>query len=595
MNFDGKHKSVSDNSGDFSSDENRAVSNTRDRLIEAIYSIVLEPHRYPEFMAMWEEHIESVTAENQTAGKGDTQNASSEYSSINRHLEIATALIGDLKRDGNPKDLAMLLNSRRHLCCLLVSGDCQMVWQNAKAIDQLQIEKPTQLADLYFSPASETSLKGAAGRLADAEPYTFLGIVVLKGAREETIVCAAVSVKESSGEALLLLSEVDRLWRREFSDFLRESFRLTDAEIEIVRQLVSGLTLNDIADQNSKSLNTVRTQLKTIQKKTGAKSQVEIVRLVSGLFSVIDAPISAEGINVYRDGPRVFTTSGGWSCPVHVYGPKEGTPVLFLHGMLDGCAVTGKFIDLLERQRLRLIAPERPHFGDADPDNGDIASAPQRLAQSVEQLLDRFGIRSTVVLGHMAGSVYAFASHHHLGDRIAGICNVSGGVPIESIAQIRSMNTRQRVVAMTAKFTPSLLPFIVKTGIRQLDMGGEEAFLSALYSSSLVDYETAKLPEIYNIITGGYHFSIRQGHKAFQTDSYHVVRDWSEYIESCDVPVRLIHGKYDPVVDIESVEALSARKSNFQFVADESAGQLVLHQNPDLIIKNLKALVDECL
>lgn len=278
----------------------------------------------------------------------------------------------------------MLLNSRRHLCCLLVSGDCQMVWQNAKAIDQLQIEKSTVLADLYFSPASETSMKAAAGRLADAEPYTFLGIVVLKGAKEETIVCAAVSVKESSGEALLLLSEVDRLWRREFSDFLRDSFRLTDAEIEIVRQLVSGLTLNDIAEQNSKSLNTVRTQLKTIQRKTGAKSQVEIVRLVSGLFSVIDAPISAEGINIYRDGPSVFTTSEGWSCPVHVYGPKEGTPVLFLHGMLDGCGFTGKFVDQLERQRLRLIAPERPHFGDAGPDNGDIASAPQLIILGIE-------------------------------------------------------------------------------------------------------------------------------------------------------------------------------------------------------------------
>lgn len=595
MNFDGKHKPVESTSEADSSDANQTASNSRDRLIEAIYSIVLEPHRYPEFMSMWEEHIESVTADNQAAGEGESLNLSSGYSSINRHLEIATALIGDLKRDGNPKDLAMLLNSRRHLCCLLVSGDSQMVWQNAKAIDQLQIRKKTALADLYFSQASETSLNAAAGRLADAEPYSFLGIVVLKGAREETIVCAAISVRESSGEALLLLSEVDRLWRREFSDFLRDSFRLTDAEIEIVRQLVSGLTLNDIAEQNSKSLNTVRTQLKTIQKKTGAKSQVEIVRLVSGLFSVIDAPISAEGINIYRDGPQVFTTSEGWSCPVHIQGPKDGTPVLFLHGMLDGCGFTGEFIDQLDRHRMRLIAPERPYFGDADPDHGDIATAPQRLAQTLEQLLDRFNMRSAVVLGHMAGAVYAFAAHHYLSDRIAGICNVSGGVPIESIAQIRSMNTRQRVVAMTAKFTPSLLPFIVKTGIRQLDMGGEEAFLSALYSSSLIDYETAKLPEVYNIIIGGYHFSIRQGHKAFQTDSYHVVRNWSEYIKSCDVPVRLVHGRYDPVVDIETVRGLAAKRPNFEMVSDDNAGQLIIHQNPGLVISTLRGLIDECL
>lgn len=91
MNFDGKHKNVSNNSEDYSSDKSRAVSNTRDQLIEAIYSIVFEPHRYREFMAMWEEHFESVTAENQTAGETDGQSALSEYSNINRHLENATA------------------------------------------------------------------------------------------------------------------------------------------------------------------------------------------------------------------------------------------------------------------------------------------------------------------------------------------------------------------------------------------------------------------------------------------------------------------------------------------------------------------------
>ena len=436
------------------SDATRSFSQTRDDLIEAIYSIVLEPHRYAQFMKMWEAHIEQVTATARTGGSGREAADSLELASINRHLEIATALIGDLKRDGNPKDLGMLLHSRRHLCCLLVSQGCELVWQNARATKHLKIARDTKLADLYFSHASEAALNASVDRLPDADPYSFLGIVVLKSANGETIVCAAIPARESSGDTLLLLSEVDRLWRREFSDFLRDSFQLTDAEIDIVRDLVTGLTLNDIADQKEKSLNTVRTQLKTIQKKTGAKSQVEIVRLVSGLFSVVDSPISAEGIDIYGDGPRIFSTAEGWSCPVHTYGSKDGTPILFFHGMLDGCAFTDEFVEQLDRNGLRLIAPERPYFGNADPDKGEIVTAPLRVAQNMEQLLDKFSIRSTVALGHLAGSVYAFAARHLLGDRIAGICNVSGGVPIESMSQIRSMNTRQRVVAPDGEIHP---------------------------------------------------------------------------------------------------------------------------------------------
>ena len=126
-------------------------------------------------------------------------------------------------------------------------------------------------------------------------------------------------------------------------------------------------------------------------------------------------------------------------------------------------------------------------------------------------------------------------------------------------------------------------------------MGGEEAFLSALYSSSLVDYETAKTPEIYKILQGGYHFAIRQGHQAFQIDSFHVVRDWTEYLEDTTIPVRLVHGRHDPVVDVESVRRFCARKPNFQMVEDEMAGQLVIHQNPSLIVDNLKLLVHTCL
>ncbi len=60
---------------------------------------------------------------------------------------------------------------------------------------------------------------------------------------------------------------------------LSKLFELTSAETDITKKLVTGLSLNEIAEARSTSVQTVRSQLKSVFSKTGAKSQPEIIRL----------------------------------------------------------------------------------------------------------------------------------------------------------------------------------------------------------------------------------------------------------------------------------------------------------------------------
>jgi DNA-binding CsgD family transcriptional regulator len=66
-------------------------------------------------------------------------------------------------------------------------------------------------------------------------------------------------------------------------DGLAQVFALTASESQVVQALVNGLSTGDIAEARGTSLHTVRTQLKAALAKTGATSQLDLLRLATKL------------------------------------------------------------------------------------------------------------------------------------------------------------------------------------------------------------------------------------------------------------------------------------------------------------------------
>jgi len=60
-------------------------------------------------------------------------------------------------------------------------------------------------------------------------------------------------------------------------------FGYTQAEQRVVQGLLNGQTLEEIAQSNGTSFNTVRTQTRSVLAKTGVTRQVDLVRLLSRL------------------------------------------------------------------------------------------------------------------------------------------------------------------------------------------------------------------------------------------------------------------------------------------------------------------------
>lgn len=551
------------------------ASANRDELIHAVYRIALEPQAYDAFMDHWDNHvghaIERLSMLRESSDLDDPE--------IIAHFTTAFGILEELGRRAE----VPLRDGKGPR--LLIDARGAIVWRNAAAAAAFGIEAPSGLDAV----AAQLQPPGVLHRLVAEMAPGFEGRVLRHEGEASTGYLLARTVTDREGGRMLLVEPLLAEWTPEMDRLLREEFDLTPAEAAVAAGLAEGASPGELARRRNVSLLTVRAQIRAILAKTGASGQTDLVRLLMSVARVVER-LGSEG-----DGPAqpaVCIARSGREIPVELSGEPGGLPVLFLHGMLDGCSSTPRIERALCRHGLRLLAPVRPGYGTAAPDDGPVASAPARFAADVEAMLDRLRLERVVLLGHMAGSLHAFALAARLGSRVAGIVNVSGTVPIVSHAQFAGMSRRQRLVAYTARYAPAALPFVLRAGIRQLDFDGERDFMRALYEASPPDLAATGDVDIFRSLRRGYRFTVAQGHRAFATDGYHVVRDWSALALRSDVPVALVHGRHDPVVPVARVAEFAARlggRARMDVVED--CGQLVLYQVPDRVFGILTALV----
>ncbi|QYK39819.1 MAG: alpha/beta fold hydrolase [Paracoccaceae bacterium] len=553
----------------------------RAALIHAIYRIALEPRSYDVFMDHWDRNL-TQALDDLTALHDGTSLTDPE---IDTHFETAFNILQEL---GRPESSPPMDGEGPRM---LVDAAGVVVWLNRAAAAGLGLETRAQIAGLD----SHAHPPGAISRLlrdlsALAEGDTEAQRILRLDLPDRTLFQIARPVTDRDGQRLILFAPLMTAPPPEVERMLQATFGLTEAETAVATALANGQRPEEIAARRGVSVLTVRSQVKVLLSKTGVTGQLDLVRLLLALGHVLNR---AEATPRVAAEPLMLATPSGRAMPVVFHGPPGGRPVLFLHGMLDGCTPTPAIEAALVRHRIRLIAPFRPGFGTAPADEGPVETAPHRLARDVEAALDQLGLRRVAILGHMAGSVYAFAVAARLQDRVAGIVSVAGGVPILSVRQFATMSRRQRLVAYTALYAPGALPFVLRAGIRQLDYNGAKNFVSALYENSAPDMAKVTDPDVFHALKLGYEFAVSQGHSAFEIDSHHVVRDWTALVEGSRVPVALVHGRHDPVVSAASVEEFASRlgpRAVLDLLPD--CGQLVLYHAPDAVFAAVARLFD---
>ncbi len=566
-----------------------AQPKSKNDLIESIYRIALEPQTYDSFMGQWDDfilgQINKLASLQSEAAKLDEALNKSE---IANHFAIAMQL---LEQAGRPEGNADAETIRSTLPQLVFNNEGTLVWNNNVALNLFSIKFGTtldhfdlsdkhrsQLHELFSSTKTDRTVLVRIKPTADAKP----------------IPMAFKHANLSSNETLFSATQVRQIWPDNTGELLINGFGLSTSEVNICERLIEGSNIAEIASARKSAVETVRTQMKKILQKMDCSSQVELVGLLHGTMQLAE-----------QENPRKTGTTGIPNAvlnitledrimPVETFGDPKGTPVIFFHGLLDLSNMTEDFRNALKESGFYLLTPARPSFGLAAPDDREtIATAPERFARDIETLIVQTGIERPILLGHMVGAVYAFAAAAHLRDQVRGILQLSSRVPVLSPSQLSSMTARQRVVALTARYAPRILPFLIRAGMSQVDNNGERQFLESLYQHSPCDMRTLTNIKVREAIMSGFRYTTAQGHNAFVIDSYHSVRDWSRFIDESNQKIEILHGVEDPVIDIKSIDDLAQRLGNRATLTKlEDVGQLLIYEHPKTVVKVLERLRD---
>ncbi len=405
------------------------------------------------------------------------------------------------------------------------------------------------------------------------------------------VVRAVTAPGADRDEHALLIEPLDFQWSPQAGDMLVKSFGLSPAEVEIVRHLMTGKSLREIAGEMGKSEHTVRNQSKSILSKSGALGQVELIRLVAFLINEEARTGDRAGKTALRD--ESFAARDGRRVQLFRAGRATGRPpIIFLHGMLDAVAVLEYLSPQLVARGYEVLAPMRPGFGQSDP-----VLRPETImdvvTDQIAELIDRENLDRPIVVGHLAGGIYAHVLAHRLRDRVTGAVAISSGVPIVRLSDISSMTKRVRIMAYTARFTPALLPAVLRAGIAMIDIDDIDAFIDAQFPDDTMDRATIRHLELGPWLQSGYRMSVKQGAVGFASDSYWTVRDWGPLITGEAAPVIYLHGAGDHVNRFERMQAGLKGRKGVDLRITEDVGQLLFYERPDLVFAAIDDLSGE--
>lgn len=205
---------------------------------------------------------------------------------LSPHLLRAAQLserLQDLQREVARRDLLL---DRHGSPVWLLNGEGRMLFCNREAEQRLgQPDYPLRLRQgRLHGQALDHRLQGLIRQAAGRDGKRRAGWLALgEGSPLQVLVTPvpeASALAAPHGGPLALVTVLDSRPRKAL---LAELFQLTPAELRLVELLVQGLSPEDCAERLQVSINTIRTQLRALFRKTDTRRQAELLQLLARL------------------------------------------------------------------------------------------------------------------------------------------------------------------------------------------------------------------------------------------------------------------------------------------------------------------------
>lgn len=562
-------------------------------IIDHIYDVALDPARYEQLLDVWERRIGPLRHQ---SGFGEQTDLLAFDPDIVQHASRASEFLGRLREPDEPTWHVKLVTEVAAAFCTTPSGQILDANHAAKILFGIEIGKDISTLKLNVDEASQL---GEAIKVASAKNGRPSLLRFGASESDRAVVFHVAPVHDQTGQPIAFVRTSELGWPENLTALMQDAFKLTDAELEIVRSLVEGKSIKAICAERKRSMDTVRTQIRSILAKTETRSQTELIRITLSLMDVVGQSLS-------ETEPR--TATGGKLLPIPFqsmmqpgnrrydwieFGKPNGRTCLFLpidYGLIRWPASAEKEAF---RRGIRVVVPVRAGYGHSGqlPPRVDYAG---ETAADLARLLDHLGIRQAAVLPLGADIRYAMRLAIARPDLVTGILACSGTLPISTPAQYDRMGKWHKFILANARYAPLILPFLVRAGFSLARRIGKEQFLNSVNAGSPADIRTFADPEVREAMLLGSEISLSDWHIAYEAFARECIdseTDWSEIVRKCPVPVKMLQGGEDPQSPKATIEELIPLYPNLDIEIVDNAGQLLFFQEWPRVFNELEAFL----
>lgn len=551
------------------------------QLIGHLYDVAVDPGHYEAMIDHWETMLRPAL-EGQMAGATDPHDL------VGRHVLRADRVLEQVLMTPQDDGAAAQVERIRQTACFTVDGRGHMAAVNNATTLMFGLTAGARARDLPLARGEADKLITLAASLLQSNA-PISRVLCLRLRETGRLLVLQLRLCRPPTEAAFVLCVTSEIhWPDGFAQLMEDSFGLSPSEIEVLRFLAEGLSVADIAAQRRRSLETVRVQLKSLQSRTGTRSQQELIRLaLTTLNSLRDQALPA---SERRTGPaevetRRFALKGGRQMEYLVFGNPEGRPVLFLPLDMGFVRWPPKAEADALRRGLRIIVPIRAGYGGSSPAPARSEFFRQFISDHLD-LLDHLRIPRLPILTLGDDSLLAIRLYAAAPQRFSALLACAGALPLTSNEQIQRMGKWHRFILGGARLTPHLLPFMVRAGAAMARRYGKTRFLASVFSSSPADAATFAIPDVAEAMIVGSEVMLSADHCAAGPFAQSVAAlaqaDWTgpmaqlrSGVENGRMKVQFFSGEQDPQTPQETMVEQRDEHPWIEFTVYPDAGQLL--------------------
>lgn len=263
-------------------------------------------------------------------------------------------------------------------------------------------------------------------------------------------------------------------------------------------------------------------------------------------------------------------------------GDATGPPVLYFHGYPGSRLEARVAAAATARLRLRLLAVDRPGFGESTFQHGRrIGDWPADIAAVADSLgLGRFSI-----IGVSGGAPYALACAASLSerlDRVALLCPLG---PLGVVGGTRGMILQDRLLLALASHTPPIARAVVYLIANRMRRGPDRSLDFMMTGLQAPDRDLFADPGYRSLMTQSMVQAVRQGGRGAAWELMLIARPWDFRLEDVHMRVSLWQGLEDQILPPRMARGLAAAlpACDTRYIPGEGHLSLVVHHIGELL------------